>query len=149
MNDNAPAAFDESALAAVRAHTRTDKLSRAERIAIYAFYLKGVPPKLLAKSFKVHINAIYYIGSVERSAAHKAAKAAFEQMGEARVWAEIVTPAQIESINEGMHALLRRKPQDGRRRSKPRIRAKSERTGAIAAPVEAARNEAVGLDSPF
>jgi hypothetical protein len=102
--------LDEDALAGLKSTSRERKLSTAERIAIYAFHLRGVPPKLIARTFGVKTNAIYYITNWEHTAAHENAKNAFAQYGEERVWSEIVTPAQIESINEGMHKLLKGKP---------------------------------------
>jgi hypothetical protein len=107
--------LDEDALAGLKTISRERKLSTAERIAIYAFHLKGVPAKLIARTFDVRPNAVYYITNWTHTAAHDNVKNAYEQMGEEKVWAEIVTPAQTESINEGMHKLLRGKPLHDRR----------------------------------
>ena len=54
-------ALDEDALAGLKVTSRERKLSTAERIAIYAFHVKGVPAKLIARTFGVRPNAIYYI----------------------------------------------------------------------------------------
>jgi transposase-like protein len=110
--------LDEDALAGLKNTSRERKLSTAERIAIYAFHLKGVPAKLIARTFGVRPNAIYYITNWTHTAAHDNVKNAFDQMGEEKVWAEIVTSAQTESINEGMHKLLQGKPLNDRRRGR-------------------------------
>jgi transposase-like protein len=120
-------ALDEDALAGLKTTSRERKLSTAERIAIYAFYLKGVPAKLIARTFGVRPNAVYYITNWTHTAAHANVKNAYEQMGAEKVWAEIVTPSQTESINEGMHKLLQGKPLYDRRhrrnnRNSPRPR---------------------------
>jgi transposase-like protein len=107
--------LDEDALAGLKNTSRERKLSTAERIAIYAFHLKGVPAKLIARTFDVRPNAVYYITNWTHTAAHDNVKNAYEQMGEEKVWAEIVTDAQTESINEGMNKLLQGKPLNDRR----------------------------------
>src|SRR4029077_8383737 len=107
-------ALDEDALAGLKSTSRERKLSTAERIAIYAFHLKGVPAKLIARTFGVQPNAIYYITNWTHTAAHENVKNAYEQMGEEKVWAEIVTEAQTASINEGMNRLLKGKKLDTR-----------------------------------
>jgi transposase-like protein len=115
-------ALDEDALAGLKSTSRERKLSTAERIAIYAFHLKGVPAKLIARTFGVRPNAIYYITNWTHTAAHDNVKSAYEQMGEDKVWAEIVTDAQTQSINEGMNKLMQGKKLDNRgyrRRLKP------------------------------
>jgi tRNA U54 and U55 pseudouridine synthase Pus10 len=106
--------LDEDALAGLKNTSRERKLSTAERIAIYAFHLKGVPAKLIARTFDVRPNAIYYITNWTHTAAHDNVKSAFEQMGEDKIWTEIVTSAQTESINEGMRKLLQGKPLNDR-----------------------------------
>ena len=73
--------LDEDALAGLKSTSRERKLSTAERIAIYAFYLRGVPPKLIARTFGVKTNAIYYITNWEHTAAHENAQNAFAQYG--------------------------------------------------------------------
>jgi transposase-like protein len=110
--------LDEDALAGLKNTSRERKLSTAERIAIYAFHLKGVPAKLIARTFGVRTNAIYYITNWTHTAAHDNVKNAFEQMGEDKVWADIVTSAQTESINEGMRKLLQGKLINDRRHSR-------------------------------
>lgn len=126
-------ALDEDALAGLKNTSRERKLSTAERIAIYAFHLKGVPAKLIARAFKVQPNAVYYITNWDHTAAHANAKNAYEQMGEDKVWAEIVTPEQTESINQSMHKLLQGKPLDDSRRSRIYRRSpRPRRTRAIA-----------------
>ena len=119
--------LNEDVLAGLKTRSRERKLSTAERIAIYAFHLKGVPPKLIARTFGVKTNAVYYITNWEHTAAHDNAKSAYERMGEERVFSEIITPEQIESINQGMHALLHGKKINDRgyrriHRSSPRPR---------------------------
>jgi transposase-like protein len=119
--------LDEDVLAGLKTRSRERKLSTAERIAIYAFYVKGVPPKLIARTFGVKVNAVYYITNWEHTAAHENAKNAYERMGEERVFTEIVIPAQIDSINQGMQALLHGKKLNDRGyrridRSSPRPR---------------------------
>jgi hypothetical protein len=98
--------LDTDMLAGIRSTTRERKLSTAERIAIYAFAQKGVPVKVIARTFAVTPNAIRYITNYEHTAAHETAKQTFEQYGEERVWTEIVTEAQTASINEGMRKLF-------------------------------------------
>jgi hypothetical protein len=98
--------LNEDLLAGVGVATRERKLSNAERVSIYAFAQRGVPVKLLARTFAVTPNAIRYITNYAHTAAHEHAKQMFEQYGEARVWAEIVTEAQTESINEGLRKMF-------------------------------------------
>lgn len=117
--------LDEDALAGLKTASRERKLSTAERIAIYAFHLKGVPAKLIARAFNVQPNAVYYITNWVHTAAHENVRNAYEQMGEEKVWTEIVTSAQTEIINDGMRRLLQGKPLDDRRRS--RINSRSSR----------------------
>jgi hypothetical protein len=139
--------LNEDALAGLKIGSRERKLSTAERIAIYAFAQKGVPVKVIARTFGVKTTAIYYITNWEHTAAHENAKNAFEQMGADRVWNEIVTPAQIESINQGMEALMQGKKLNDRgyrriNRSSPGAR---RARGAHGLP-EAANNDADGSD---
>ena len=68
-----------------------------------------MPAKLIARTFGVRTNAIYYITNWTHTAAHANAKNAYEQMGKDKVFAEIVTDAQTESINEGMQQTPTRK----------------------------------------
>jgi hypothetical protein len=98
--------LDTDTLAGIKSTSRDRKLSTGERVAVYAFALKGVPIKVIARTFAVTPNAIRYITNYEHTAAHENAKQAFEQYGEERVWAEIVTEAQTASINEGMRKLF-------------------------------------------
>jgi hypothetical protein len=93
--------LDVDMLAGIKT-ARERKLSNAERVAIFAFARRGVPVKILARTFAVTPNAIRYITNYEHTAAHEHAKQMFEQYGEERVMNEIVTDAQTESINEGM-----------------------------------------------
>jgi transposase-like protein len=93
--------LDEDMLAGIKT-ARERKLSNAERLAIFAFAKRGVPVKILARTFSVTPNAIRYITNYQHTAAHEHAKQMFEQYGEERVWSEVVTEAQTESINEGM-----------------------------------------------
>ena len=138
-------ALDEDALAGLKTTSRERKLSTAERIAIYAFHVKGVPAKLIARTFAVRPNAVYYITNWAHTAAHENVKNAYEQMGEEKVWAEIVTDEQTESINEGMNKLLQGKSINDRgyrriNRRSPRPR----RTRAITQLPEAASDEPSG-----
>lgn len=93
--------LDVDMLAGIKT-ARERKLSNAERVAIFAFARRGVPVKILARTFAVTPNAIRYITNYEHTAAHEHAKQMFEQYGEERVMNEIVTDAQTELINEGM-----------------------------------------------
>ena len=97
--------LNEDLLAGIKT-ARERKLSNAERVAIYAFHQRGVPVKILSRTFAVTPNAIRYITNYEHTAAHEHAKQMFEQYGEARVMNEIVTDAQTESINEGMRKMF-------------------------------------------
>jgi hypothetical protein len=110
--------LDEDALAGLKNTSRERKLSTLERIAIYAFHLKGVPAKLIARTFGVRPNAVYYITNWQHTAAYANVKNAYEQMGEDKVWSEIVTEQQTESINDGMRRLLEGKSLSDRRRSR-------------------------------
>jgi transposase-like protein len=140
--------LDEDALAGLKSTSRERKLSTAERIAIYAFHLRGVPPKLIARTFGVKTNAIYYITNWEHTAAHENAKNAFASYGEERVWAEIVTPAQIESINEGMQKLLKgQKLNDSGYRRNPRRSPRARRAGATLETPEDSSNGEDGRSS--
>jgi transposase-like protein len=133
--------LDEDALAGLKTTSRERKLSTAERIAIYAFHLKGVPAKLIARTFGVRPNAVYYITNWDHTAAHENVKNAYEQMGADKVWAEIVTPSQTESINEGMHKLLQGKPLNDRRyRRNDRNSPRPRRARAIAELPETAND---------
>jgi hypothetical protein len=138
-------ALDEDALAGLKTTSRESKLSIAERIAVYAFHLKGVPAKLIARTFGVRPNAVYYITNWIHTAAHENVKNAFEQMGEEKVWAEIVTQAQIESINDGMHKLLQGKPLNDRRYSRNLSRgSRPRRARATDSVPEAASDDSSG-----
>jgi hypothetical protein len=108
--------LDEDALAGLKMRSsRERKLSTAERIAIYAFAQRGVPTKIISRSFSVTDNSIRYITNDARTAAHENVKTAYDQMGPERVWAEIVTPAQVDSINKGLRNLFEgKKLNDGR-----------------------------------
>jgi hypothetical protein len=123
--------LDEDALAGVRSITRERKLSTAERLAIFAFARRGVPIKVIARTFSVSPNAIRYITNYEHTAAHEVIKTEYERLGEERVWAEIVSDKQIASINDNMRLMFNGKELNDRgyrridRRS-PRAR----RTGA-------------------
>jgi len=141
-------ALDEDALAGLKTTSRERKLSTAERIAVYAFYLKGVPAKLIARTFGVRPNAIYYITNWTHTAAHANVKNAFEQMGEEKVWSEIVTGAQIESINEGMNKLLQGKPINDRRHSRIHSRGPRPRRTRATAELPEAASDGEGGRSP-
>ena len=86
-------------------------------------------------------NAIYYITNWTHTAAHANVKNAFEQMGEDKIWADIVTPSQIESINEGMNKLMQGKPINDRRHS--RINRRSPRPRRARATPEYLKQEAM------
>ena len=133
------AQLDEDMLAAVGSATRERKLANAERVAIYAFHQRGVPVKILARTFAVTPNAIRYITNYETTAAHEHAKQMFEQYGEERVFAEIVTDAQTESINEGMRKMFEGKNLNDRGYSRnPRRRPRARRAGTTVETSEAA-----------
>ena len=135
--------LDEDTLAGLKTRSRERKLSTAERIAIYAFHLKGVPPKLIARTFGVKTNAVYYITNWEHTAAHENAKSAYERLGEERVFAEIVTSEQVHSINQGMQALLHgKKINDRGYRRIHRSSARPRRAGTTAELSEAGSDEA-------
>lgn len=137
--------LDEDALAGLKATSRERKLSTAERIAIYAFHLRGVPPKLIARTFGVKTNAIYYITNWEHTAAHENAKNAYAQYGEERVWSEIVTPEQIQSINEGINKLLKgQKLNDSGYRRNARGRTRARRAGTTSELPETASDDSGG-----
>ena len=141
-------ALDEDALAGLKTTSRERKLSTAERIAIYAFHVKGVPAKLIARTFGVRSNAVYYITNWTHTAAHENVKNAYEQMGAEKVWAEIVTDAQTESINEGINKLLQGKPLNDRRYSRnDRSRPRPRRARAIAELPEATSDGESGSPS--
>lgn len=128
-------ALDEDALAGLKNTSRERVLSTAERIAIYAFHLKGVPAKLIARTFGVRPNAIYYITNWTHTAAHANVKNAFEQMGEAKIWEDIVTPSQVESINEGMNKLMQGKSINDRRHSRINRRSPRPRRARATPPI--------------
>jgi hypothetical protein len=108
--------LDEDALAGLKMRSsRERKLSTAERIAIYAFAQRGVPTKIISRTFGVTDNSIRYITNDARTAAHENVKTAYDQMGAERVWAEIVTPEQVESINAGLRNLFEGKKLNDRR----------------------------------
>jgi hypothetical protein len=136
--------LDEDTLAGVKS-SRERKLSTAERVAIYAFAQKGVPIKVIARTFAVTPNAVRYITNYEHTAAHENAKQAFEQYGEARVWAEIVTEAQTASINEGMRKLFEGKELNDRGyRRNARRSPSARRAGTTDRLPEAANNDEDG-----
>ena len=134
-------ALDEDALAGLKNTSRERVLSTAERIAIYAFHLEGVPAKLIARTFGVRPNAVYYITNWAHTAAHANAKNAYEQMGKEKIFAEIVTDAQTESINEGIHKLLQGKPLNDRRRSRNNRRSPSPRRARATAELPEATSD--------
>lgn len=136
------AQLDEDMLAGIRT-ARERKLSNAERVAIFAFAQRGVPVKILARTFAVTPNAIRYITNYEHTAAHEHAKQMFEQYGEERVMNEIVTDAQTESINEGMRKMFEGKNLNDRGyRRNNRDRLGARRARATSGLPEAASNEA-------
>ena len=138
-------ALDQDALAGLKTTSRERVLSTAERIAIYYFYLEGVPAKIIARTFGVRPNAVYYVTNWTHTAAHANAKNAYEQMGKEKVFAEIVTDAQTESINEGLRKLLQGKPLNDRRRSRNNRRiSRPGRTRAAAELPEAASDDESG-----
>ena len=138
-------ALDEDTLAGLKTTSRERKLSTAERIAVYAFHLKGVPAKLIARTFGVQPTAVYYITNWTHTAAHENVKNAYEQMGAEKVWAEIVTDEQTASINEGMNKLLQGKPINDRRRSRNNRRSSRPRRARTTAELpEAASDDASG-----
>ena len=141
-------ALDEDALAGLKNTSRERKLSTAERIAMYAFHLKGVPAKLIARTFGVKPNAVYYITNWTHTAAHANVKNAFDQMGEEKVWAEIVTDEQTESINEGMNKLLQGKPIHDRRRSRNNRRSPRPRRARTTAELPEAASDDSGGSPP-
>jgi hypothetical protein len=134
--------LDEDALAGLKMRSsRERKLSTAERIAIYAFAQRGVPTKIISRSFGVTDNSIRYITNDVRTAAHENVKTAYDQMGEERVWAEIVTPAQVTSINEGLRNLFEGKKLNDRRYRRNLSRgARARRAGSAAELPEATSN---------
>jgi hypothetical protein len=135
------AQLDEDMLAGIKT-ARERKLSNAERVAIFAFARRGVPVKILARTFSVTPNAIRYITNYEHTAAHEHAKQMFEQYGEERVWNEIVTAAQIDSINEGMRKMFEGKDLNDRGyRRNNRHRLGARRAGTAAGLPEATGNE--------
>jgi hypothetical protein len=145
--------LDKEALANARARSRDRKLSSLEKIAIYAFAIKGVQAPVLARVFGVNPNAIYYIAKWEHTAAHKAAKESFKRLGADRVWAEIVTPAQIEQVNAENRNLVNGKPiHDRGHRRINRSRSRPRRARAAINVLEAASDgasERPGTDRPI
>jgi hypothetical protein len=137
-------ALNEDLLAGIRT-ARERKLSNAERVAIFAFARRGVPVKILSRTFAVTPNAIRYITNYEHTAAHEHAKQMFEQYGEERVWTEIVTEEQTESINEGMRKMFEGKDLNDRGyRRVARRRAQARRAGTTDGLPEAANDGADG-----
>ena len=142
------AQLDEDMLAGIRT-ARERKLSNAERVAIFAFAQRGVPVKILARTFAVTPNAIRYITNYEKTAAHEHAKQMFEQYGEERVMNEIVTDAQTESINEGMRKMFEGKTLNDRGYSRnPRRRPRARRAGTTLETSEETGNGEDGSSSP-
>jgi hypothetical protein len=145
--------LDEEALVNARARSRDRKLSSLEKLAIYAFAVKGVQAPVLARVFDVNPNAIYYITKWEHTAAHRAAKESFERLGEERVWAEIVTEAQIEQVNAENRNLMNGKPINDRgHRRINRSRSRPRRARAAINVLEAASDgasERPGTDRPI
>jgi hypothetical protein len=141
--------LDEDTLAGIKSTSRERKLSTAERVAIFAFAKRGVPVKVIAKTFDVTPNAIRYITNYEHTAAHENAKQSFEQYGEERVWTEIVTEAQTASINENMRKMFEGKQlNDGGYRRNARGRARARRAGTTDRLPEATDNGANGGGRP-
>jgi hypothetical protein len=137
--------LDEEALANARSTSRERKLTSLEKVAIYAFMLRGVQAPVLARVFGVNPNAIYYIAKWEHTAAHRAAKDAFERLGADRVWTEIVTDAQRARVNEENYKLLNGKPINDRRHSRiNRSRSRPRRARAAAPLSEERSDEASG-----
>lgn len=137
--------LDEDALAGIRSITRERKLSTAERLAIYAFHQRGVPVKVIARTFDVSPNAIRYITNYAHTAAHEVVKTEYERLGQERVWSEVVTNEQIESINDNMRLMFNGKELNDRgyrriNRRGPRTR----RARAIAELPETASDDESG-----
>ena len=142
------AQLDEDMLAGIRT-TRERKLSNAERVAIFAFAQRGVPVKILARTFAVTPNAIRYITNYEHTAAHEHSKQMFEQYGEERVMNEIITDAQTESINEGMRKMFEGKNLNDRGyRRNTRRRFGARRAGTTVEAPEDTGNGEDGRRSP-
>lgn len=139
--------LDEDALAAVRFMTRERKLTMPQRLAIYAFAQRGVPTKVIARTFSVSGNAIRYIVNPNKQglASHEAIKEEFERLGVQHVWTEIVTDAQIESINDGLRKLYNGKELDDRGyRRVNRRGARARRARTTTELSQAAGNDASG-----
>lgn len=136
--------LDEDMLAGIRT-SRERKLSNAERLAIFAFHRRGVPVKILAHTFDVTPNAIRYITNYEHTAAHEHAKQMFEQYGEERVWNEVVTAAQTESVNRSMRKTFEGKEINDRGyRRNNRDRVGARRAGTASGLPEATSDETNG-----
>jgi hypothetical protein len=147
QGDNEMIELDREALVNAITSARERKLNSSQKLAVYAFTLEKVPAKILARVFNVRTNAIYYIGHWEHTPAYRAAKDSFDRLGRDRVWAEIVTPAQIELVNADLRNLMYGKPlKNDRHRSGRNYRSgpRTGRTGAIAPLPEAASDGAGG-----
>lgn len=137
--------LDEGALAGVKNVTRERKLTSSERLAIFAFRHRGVPIKVIARTFGVSANAVRYITNYAHTAAYAVVKSAFEEIGEDRIWSEVVTPAQTESINEGMRKMFEgKKLNDSGYRGINRGRARARRARAAAKLPQAASDDSSG-----
>lgn len=120
-----PPTLNEAAIPAGPTSRRRD-LDADERLAIYYFHQKKVPVKVIARTFGVTISSIYYIVSAD-TAAHNHTKRRYELMD-----GVLATPAQINSINEGLALLAEGKELDdcGYRRN-ARAQRSPRRAGAI------------------
>jgi hypothetical protein len=137
--------LDREALAHAKSNSRDRKLNSAEKLAIYAFTLEGVPAKILARLFDVRANAIYYIANWEHTAAHQSVKDAFNRLGKERVWSEVITEEQTERVNADLQALMKgNKIHDRRHRRINRRGPRPGRTGATSPVPEAASDGASG-----
>jgi hypothetical protein len=125
--------LNEDTLARVNSAIYERRLTANDKVAIYAFGLKKVPAKILARVFHIGQNSIYYITNWETTAAHEFAKQEFDRLGADRVWAEIVTQEQIEHVNRLLERLEQgKKLHDSRysRINRSRTRARRARTAA-------------------
>jgi hypothetical protein len=138
--------IDQEALAGAQSASRNRKLSMNDKLAVFYFARQGVPARVIARTFDVNPNAVYYIANWERTAAHYQAEQAYERFGPERILKEIVTPAQIASINEGLRLINEGKFNDSGPGGNHGARSGARRAGATAALSEAAGDQESGND---
>ena len=103
--------LDETLIYRTKRRGRDDGLTDDERVAINLFWRRGVRVPILARTFRVSKNTIYYKSltgeadsypTTNRSNSAAETNALIERLGEREAWRQFVTPEMIEAVNAEM-----------------------------------------------